>query len=165
MSTVCGAPSAKSPGPLRANSVKPWGLIGVFLGMRLGAGVVAIFILISGGTLAAQQQKKKHEPAGARPVKAIMEKTHKEKGALIFLVRDAESTDADNKALLEVYKQLNMLKPPTGDEKGWKNRTDNVIKALQDLIDKKPNAVEKVRSVTDCKGCHDAHRVGGNSGK
>jgi len=135
------------------------------LGMRNGAGVVALLVLLSGGSLVAQQQKKKPDPAGARPVKAIMEKTHKEKGALIFLVRDAESTDADNKALLEVYKQLNMLKPPTGDEKGWKNRTDTVIKALQDLIDKKPNAVERVRSVTDCKGCHDAHRVGGNSGK
>jgi hypothetical protein len=133
--------------------------------MRLGAGVVAILVLISGGTLVAQQSKKKPpEPAGARPVKAIMEKTHKEKGALIFLVRDGESTDADNKALLEVYKQLNMLKPPTGDPKSWTNRTQAVIGALQDLIDKKGN-VEKVRSVTDCKGCHDAHRVGGNSGK
>ena len=133
--------------------------------MRIGAGVVAILVLISGGALFAQQQKKNPPPGSARPVKAIMEKTHKEKGALVFLVRDAESTDADNKKLLEVYQQLNMLKPPTGDEKGWKNRTENVIKALQELIDKKPNAVEKVRQVTDCKGCHDAHRVGGNSGK
>ena len=133
--------------------------------MRLGAGVVTILALISGGSLVAQQSKKKPEPLSARPVKTIMEKTHKEKGALIFLVRDAESTDADNKALLEVYKQLATLKPPTGDAKGWANRIDNVIKALQDLIDKKPNAVEKVRGVTDCKGCHDAHRVGGNSGK
>jgi hypothetical protein len=136
--------------------------------MRSGAGIVALLVLISGGSLAAQQQKKKPDPAGAHPVKDIMLKTHKEKGALIFLVRDMESTDDDNKKLLEVYKQLNMLKPPTGDAKSWTNRTNAVITALQDLIDKKPDAkqaTEKVRQVTDCKGCHDAHRVGGNSGK
>lgn len=140
---------------------------GVLLGMRLGAGAVALLILISGGNLFAQQSKKKppDSAAGARPVKAIMEKTHKEKGALIFLVRDGENTEADLKALIDVYKQLNSLKPPTGDAKSWDNRTKSVLSALQDLLDKKPGAVEKVRSVTDCKGCHDAHRVGGNSGK
>ncbi|HZE99328.1 MAG TPA: hypothetical protein VE981_20155 [Planctomycetota bacterium] len=132
--------------------------------MKRRAGAVAILVLISGGGLFAQQSKKKPEPVSARPVKTLMEKTHKEKGALIFLVRDAESTDADNKALLEVYKQLNSLKPPTGDEKAWKSRTQNVINALQELIDKK-GSVEKVRSVTECQGCHNAHRVGGNSGK
>jgi hypothetical protein len=135
--------------------------------MRLGAGAVAILILISGGTLFAQQSKKKPPPptTSARPVKDLMDKTHKEKGALIFLIRDAESTEADNKAILEVYKQLNALKPPTGDEKAWKSRTLNVIAAIQDVIDKKPGAVEKVRSVTECQGCHNAHRVGGNSAK
>ena len=134
--------------------------------MRIGAGVVAILVLLTGGSLVAQQSKKKTPPAtnSARPVKDIMEKTHKEKGALIFLVRDAESTDADNKALLEVYKTLATLKPPTGDVKGWGNRVNAVITALQELIDKK-GSVDKVRNVTDCKGCHDAHRVGGNSGK
>ncbi len=134
----------------------------------MGAGVVAILALVSGGTLFAQQQKKKPDPPGARPVKTIMEQTHKEKGALVFLIRDMEGTDEDAKKLLEVYKKLNQLKPPTGDAKSWTNRTNAVITALQDLIDKKPDAkqaTEKVRQVTDCKGCHDAHRVGGNSGK
>jgi hypothetical protein len=125
-------------------------------------------ILVCGGSLAAQQQKKKPDPPGAHPVKDIMIKTHKEKGALVFLVRDMEGTEDDVKKLLDVYKQLNGLKPPTGDAKSWSNRTAAVIAALQDLIDKKPDAkqaTEKVRNVTDCKGCHDAHRVGGNSGK
>lgn len=124
-------------------------------------------VLVSGGSLAAQQQKKP-DPPGSHPVKDIMLKTHKEKGALVFLVRDMESTDDDNKKLLEVYKKLSTLKPPTGDPKSWTSRTSAVIAALQDLIDKKPDAkqaTEKVRQVTDCKGCHDAHRVGGNSGK
>lgn len=134
--------------------------------MKLGAGAVAILILISGGTLVAQQAKKKPPPpTSARPVKDLMDKTHKEKGALIFLIRDAESSEADNKAILEVYKQLNALKPPTGDEKSWKSRTQNVMAAIQDVIDKKPGAVEKVRGATECQGCHNAHRVGGNSGK
>ena len=148
--------------------MQPEGRRGRILGMRIGAGVVAIFLLVSGGTLLAQQQKKKPDPPGARPVKTLMEQTHKEKGALIFLIRDMEGTEDDAKKLLEVYKKLNALKPPTGDPKSWTNRTNAVIAAIQDLIDKKPDAktaTEKVRQVTDCKGCHDAHRVGGNSGK
>lgn len=136
--------------------------------MRIGAGVLALLVLISGGTLCAQQSKKKPpppKPASKRPVKDLMDATHKDKGHLVFLVRDAESTEADNKKLLEVYKELGTMKPPTGDEKGWQNRINAAVGALQDLVDKKPNAVERVRNVTDCKGCHDAHRVGGNSGK
>ena len=135
--------------------------------MRFGAGAVALLVLICGGSLAAQQ-KKKPDPPSAHPIKDIMIKTHKEKGALIFLVRDMEASEDDVKKLLEVYKQLNMLKPPTGDPKGWTNRTGAIISALQDLVDKKPDAkraTDKVFQLTDCKGCHDAHRVGGNSGK
>lgn len=128
--------------------------------MRYGAGISIGILLLSGGLTA--QQSKKSPPPSARPIKEIMERTHKEKGALVFRVRDAESTDDDNKKLLAEYKALSGMKPPLGDAKAWSNRTSNAIAALQELVDKKPGAVEKVRSATECSGCHNAHRVGGN---
>jgi hypothetical protein len=130
--------------------------------MRNGAGVVALFLALSAGTVSAQQGKKKEPPPSAKPIKDIMERTHKEKGALVFRVRDAESSDDDNKKLLAEYQRLATYKPPLGDEAVWKKRTGAAIAAIQDLVDKKPGAVERVRSATECSGCHNAHRVGGN---
>jgi hypothetical protein len=130
------------------------------LGMSRSGTAVLIFILAAGGLSA--QQGKKPPPPSARPIKDIMLGSHKEKGALVFRVRDAESTDDDNKKLLGEYKSLADLKPPLGDVGAWKKRVGNAVAALQELVDKKPGAVERVRSATDCAACHNAHRVGGN---
>jgi hypothetical protein len=126
--------------------------------MRNGAGIIAGLLLLSGASLDAQQGKK----TTRKPVKDVMERSFKDKGALIFLVRDGESTDAQNKKLLEEFKLLETLPPPLGDVKVWKNRNSQAAAAIQELIDKKPGAIERVRSVTDCAGCHNGHRVGGN---
>jgi len=131
--------------------------------MRNGAGVVAIFILVAAGGAAAQQDKKKKPTSAAPPtVKSIMLGSHKEKGALVFKVRDAESNEEENAKLLAEYKLLATLKPPLGDAGSWQKRTGNAIAALQELVDKKPGAVERVRGATECSSCHNAHRVGGN---
>ena len=130
--------------------------------MRNGAGVVAIFILVAAGGVTAQQGKKKPATPAPATVKSIMLGSHKEKGALVFKVRDGESNDEENKKLLEEYKLLATLKPPLGDAGSWQKRTGNAIAALQELVDKKGGAVERVRGATECSGCHNAHRVGGN---
>jgi hypothetical protein len=130
--------------------------------MRNGAGILAALLFISGGAATAQQGKKKEPPPVKDPIKEVMLRTHKEKGALVFKVRDAESSDDENKKLLSEYQKIATFKPPVGDEKSWKNGTSAAITALQELVDKKPGAVERVRSATECSGCHNAHRVGGN---
>ena len=128
--------------------------------MRNGAGIIVLLLLLSGARLDAQEKGKK--APSKKPVKEVMERSFKDKGALIFLVRDGESTEAQNKKLLEEFKLLDGMQPPLGDVKAWKSRTGAAIAALQELVDKKSGAVERVRSVTDCTGCHNAHRVGGN---
>jgi hypothetical protein len=128
--------------------------------MRNGAGIIVVLLLLSGARLDAQDKGKK--APSKKPVKEVMERSFKDKGALIFLVRDGESTEAQNKKLLEEFKLLDGMQPPLGEVKAWKNRTGAAIAALQELVDKKAGAVERVRSVTDCTGCHNAHRVGGN---
>lgn len=132
--------------------------------MRNGAAVLTAFLLLFGGAATAQQDKnkKKESPPSKAPIKDIMLRTHKEKGALVFKVRDAESSDEENKKLLEEYTKMATYKPPLGDEGGWKKRVGSAVSALQDLVDKKGGAVERVRSATECSGCHNAHRVGGN---
>jgi hypothetical protein len=65
------------------------------------------------------------------------------------------------KKLLAEYQTLATLKPPRGEEKSWKDKTGAVISALTDLVDGK-DALGRVHATTDCRACHDAHRVGGN---
>ena len=130
--------------------------------MRYGAGILIAVFLVA-GSLSAQDKKKKPTPPPAPvTIKTMMLGSHKEKGALVFRVRDGESTDEDNKKLLEEYKMISVMKPPLGDMKSWTNRTTNAIRALQELVDKKSGAVERVRGATECSSCHNAHRVGGN---
>ena len=126
------------------------------------SGIVVLALILCAPALSAQQGKKPPPPPPAKVIKDMMLRTHKEKGALVFRVRDAESTEEDNKQLLAEYKSLSDLKPPVGDVAAWKKRTANAIAAIQELVDKKSGAVERVRSATDCAACHNAHRVGGN---
>src|SRR5437867_2495901 len=102
---------------------------------------VGALLALCASTGSAQQAKKVR-----KPIKDVMERTHKEKDALVFRVRDGGSSDEDNKKLLAEYKSLAGFKPPLGDEKAWKNRVDAAIAAITELIDKKPGAVERVRS-------------------
>ena len=130
--------------------------------MRNGAGILAAFLLLAGALSAQQDKKKKPAPTAPPTVKSIMLGSHKEKGALVFKVRDGESNEEENAKLLAEYKLLATLKPPLGDAGSWQRRTGGAIAAIQELVDKKGGAVERVRGATECSGCHNAHRVGGN---
>jgi hypothetical protein len=117
---------------------------------------VGLFVAILALGAGAQQQQ------GNKVIKAIMERSHKGRDNIASEVRNGRGTEADVKKLLEEYKLIAAQKPVLGDAKSWKSRTDAVMAALNDLIAKKPGAVERVHAATECRGCHEAHRPGGN---
>ena len=106
--------------------------------------------------LAPAQQK------GNAAIKAMMERAHKGRDNIGSEVRHGRGTEEDVKKLLAEYKLIAAQKPAVGDLKSWKGRTDAVIAALNDLVAKKPGAVDRVYAATDCRACHEAHRPGGN---
>ena len=118
----------------------------------LAAGLLALLAL---GAV-AQQGKK------AAPIKDMMERTHKGRDNIASEVRNGRGTPEDAKKLLAEYKAIAALKPPLGNAAGWKSRTGAVIAALTDLVEQKPGAVDRVNATTECRACHEAHRVGGN---
>lgn len=122
----------------------------------LSAGVLAVAVLLGA---APQAKDKKPKP---KTIKQIMEETHKGADNPASEVRHGRGTPEMAKTLLAAYQQMNAMKPPRGDEKSWKSRTEAVIAALKDVIDKKSGAVDRLYSATDCRNCHDPHRVGGN---
>ena len=117
---------------------------------------VGLFLAILTLGAGAQQQQ------GNKVIKAIMERSHKGRDNIASEVRNGRGTEEDVKKLLAEYKLIAAQKPVLGDAKSWKSRTDAVMAALNDLIAKKPGAVDRVHSTTECRGCHEAHRPGGN---
>ena len=99
---------------------------------------------------------------GNAVIKAMMERSHKGRDNIASEVRNGRGTEEDVKKLLAEYKSITAQKPAVGDAKSWKARTDAVIAALNDLVAKKPGAVDRVHSATECRACHEAHRPGGN---
>lgn len=95
-------------------------------------------------------------------IKQIMERSHKGKDNVASEVRHGRGKEEDVKKLLAEYQAMAKLKPARGDQKSWQTRTAAVVSALEDLLAKKPGAVDKVYSATDCRSCHDVHRPGGN---
>jgi len=129
--------------------------------MRKGGIGMAFMALLCAGAGTQSKQQKKPAPA----IKEIMLRTHDGKDNLASEVRNGFGKKEDHQKLLAEYQTLAGLKPPMGDEKSWKAKTGAVIAALTDLVAEKDGALGRVHAVTDCKGCHDAHRVGGNSRK
>ena len=112
--------------------------------MRYGAllsGALALGLLLGA---AAQDPKS---------IKDVMV-AHKGKDSLLEKIKGGKGTDDDNKKLLGFYQALAKFKPPMGDEKVWGDKTAALVAAAQDLVDKKPGAVDKLKTAADCKGCH-----------
>ena len=117
--------------------------------MRYLSGVSAVFAL--GALLGAAQDKPKD-------IKEVMGIAHKGKDSLIEKVKAGKASDDDKKKLLSLYEALGSFKPPKGDEKSWKDKTDSLVSAAKDLVDKKDGAADKLKTASDCKACHSVHK-------
>jgi hypothetical protein len=82
-------------------------------------------------------------------VKEVM-KLHKEKLNEKFI--KGEATKEEKEKLLEGYEALVKNKPPKGEEKDWKEKTEALVKAVK-ADDKK--AYEKA---VNCGACHKEHK-------
>ena len=125
------------------------------------SGILLAIGLWLGVGAAAQDKKQDNKKKPPASVKEIMKRTHEGKDNLASEVRNGFGTKEMQKKLLAEYQTLATLKPPRGEEKSWKDRTGAVISALTDLVDGK-DTLGRVHATTDCRACHDAHRVGGN---
>jgi hypothetical protein len=96
--------------------------------------------------------------AQAKSIKDVMNACNKGKDALCGKAVKGMTTDEENKKLLENYTLLGTFKPPMGDEKSWKDKTDALIAAAKDLVDKKAGAADKFKAAIDCKACHSVHK-------
>jgi RNA polymerase sigma factor (sigma-70 family) len=73
-------------------------------------------------------------------------------------VMDGRATKLEQQQLLELYEELARRKPPKGDGKAWKERTEAMVCAVEGVIAGAKDASARLLEARDCKACHDAHR-------
>ena len=77
---------------------------------------------------------------------------------LVNKIGEGKGSDDDHKKILETYEAMAQMKPPKGDEASWKMKTETLIAAAKELVEKKPGAAEKFKAASNCKGCHSVHK-------
>jgi hypothetical protein len=96
------------------------------------------------------------------PIKEAMNFAHKApKGEkkLNDKIADGTAAEADIKRALELYKAMADTKPPKGDAAAFKERTNKLVTATEEVLAKNPSGLEHYKTAVDCKACHSDFRV------
>jgi hypothetical protein len=113
-------------------------------------GALAMGIIALGVYPASGQDKPKYD------ISEVMQKAHK--GGLLKKVTGGNASAEEKTQLLEYYTALSQNKPPKGDEKEFKKRTDPIVAAAKEVVAGKEGAEAKLSKAVNCKDCHAAHR-------
>ena len=83
---------------------------------------------------------------------------HKGKDSLLEKIKGGKASDDEKKKLHGLYEALAAFKPPMGDEKSWKDKTEALVAASKEVVEKKDGSLDKLKTASDCKACHSVHR-------
>jgi hypothetical protein len=120
--------------------------------MVLGAAALALLVVAGSGAFRAADDKPKYT------IEEIMEKAHdKDNGILPRVVAGKGSKD-DKQTLVELYTELGKNKPPKGEAKSWKDKTDTLLAAAKSVAADEKDGVAKLKKASTCMDCHKVHR-------
>lgn len=89
----------------------------------------------------------------------VMKTAHAGKDALLKKVGAGTASKEDKEKLVELYTALGQNKPPKGDDKDWKKRTDALLTAAKDVLAGKEGSADQLKKAANCMGCHNAHKA------
>lgn len=94
----------------------------------------------------------------AASIETVMKEAMKGDTSLYKKVATGKASDAENAKLLEYVKSLPGEKPDKGDAASWKEKTEKLVKAAEDVVAKKPGATNALQTAGNCKACHSVHK-------
>ena len=94
----------------------------------------------------------------AASIESVMKDAMKGEASLYKKVATGKASDAENAKLLEYVKSLPGEKPEKGDAASWKEKTEKLVKAVEDVVAKKPGATNELQTAGNCKACHNVHK-------
>ncbi len=121
-------------------------------GLRFGATALLVSAFVGMTVLGAADEKPKLD------IEKIMEKAHDKDDGILKIVVNGKATDAQKKELLELYVELGKNKPPKGDAKSWKTKTDALVLAAKEVVAGKEDGIKDLKKATNCKACHAIHK-------
>lgn len=90
-------------------------------------------------------------------IKEVMKAVHA-KGKLKDKVVAGTASAEEKKELVAYYEALAANKPPKGDAEAWKKGTALLVTAAKEAAEGKEGAADKLKSASNCAGCHKAHK-------
>ena len=110
--------------------------------------------------LAGSQYSSAAQGSGPKyTIPDVMKKAHSGGNSLLSKVKSGKATQEEVKTLVEMYEALAKNKPPQGDDKSWKERTDALLEGAKLYADgKKDDALPKLTKASNCASCHKAHK-------
>jgi hypothetical protein len=105
-----------------------------------------------GGFLVARDDKPKYT------IEEVMEQAHKGKDALMQKASAGKASKDEKEKLVELYVALGQNKPPKGDAKSWKTKTDALLSAAKAVVADEKGAGQKLKMVANCMACHTVHK-------
>jgi hypothetical protein len=111
---------------------------------------LTVLVLAAGSSGAAQGNKPKYD------ISEVMEKAHESK--LFEKVGKGEASAAEKKQLVEYYTALTQNKPPKGDPKAWKTKTEKMLDLAKKAEKGDKDAAAGLLKEVNCKACHGAFK-------
>jgi hypothetical protein len=108
--------------------------------------------------LACQALAEQAATAPAMANKEVMQKAFKPDTALVKTVVAGKADETQLREFLAYAQSLHANKPKKGEEAAWKTRTQAIIEATQNLLDKKEGALAALKTATNCATCHNSFK-------
>jgi hypothetical protein len=91
-------------------------------------------------------------------ISSMMKESMKGETSLYKKVATGKGSDDDAQKLLAYVKSLPPETPDKGDVGSWKEKTEKLVKATEDVAAKKPGALQELQTAGNCKACHSIHK-------
>lgn len=126
---------------------------------RICVAVLFAMVTVSAFAVAEDPDNNVEAKKPKHTVKQVMGKAMAPKGdKLNKKVLSGEATDAEKLELLDLYISLTENDAPHGDADSWKKFTNAAALAAAKVAVGREGAMDELKTATNCKKCHDAHK-------
>jgi hypothetical protein len=121
--------------------------------MVLGTAALTLLVVAGSGAFrAADTDKPKYT------IEEIMEKAHDKDSGILPKVMKGNGSKDDKQTLVELYTELGKNKPPKGEAKSWKDKTDALLAAAKSVAADEKESLPKLKKASACMDCHKLHK-------
>lgn len=125
---------------------------------KYSCGIVAAMAVASLTLTAFADHHEEGDKKNPKDTHDVMEWGHKGKDSIAARVKDGKGTAEEIDLLVVYYNVMAKSKPPEGDMDSWKTKTQALVKTINNVKAKKPNAVAEYKEALNCKACHKLHK-------